>query len=208
VESLKSFEDLRTVNGTVYDTFHGAYVALDLLEDNREWIKCFNIAIIFAHRGSLQRLFAMALAYGGIFYPMKLREQFHDHFCDDITPHWLERLKCSATLADPQYDYGLYLIHQQLRTMNKCLTDFYLPRVIHPWVDDEQFPRAAHVMNINCNNESQQYKAMAVSMNANQQAVFQVITAAIERSPTTAHFFLEGAGGTGKIYLYQALCSY
>jgi hypothetical protein len=49
---------------------------------------------------------------------------------------------------------------------------------------------------------------MVETINNNQQAVLQIITEAIERSPVTAHFFLEGAGGTGKTYLYRALCSY
>ncbi len=86
----KSYEDLRTVNGTVYDTFHGACVALRLLEDDQEWIECFNEAVTFARGGNLRRLFAMALAYGGISYPMGIWEQFCDHFWDDITPRQLE----------------------------------------------------------------------------------------------------------------------
>jgi hypothetical protein len=36
VISPKSYADLRTINGTVYDTFNGAFVALGLLEDDRE----------------------------------------------------------------------------------------------------------------------------------------------------------------------------
>jgi hypothetical protein len=92
--------------------------------------------------------------------------------------------------------------------MNKQLTDFCLPRVIHHWVDDERFPQTAHIRNFNHNEEGQQYEGMAETMNNNQRAVFQIITEAIERSPVTAHFFLEGAGDTGKTYLYRALCSY
>jgi hypothetical protein len=49
---------------------------------------------------------------------------------------------------------------------------------------------------------------MAEAMNNNQRAVFQNIIEAIECSPVTALFFLEGAEGTGKTYLYRALCSY
>jgi FtsZ-interacting cell division protein YlmF len=36
VLSPKSYEDLRTVNGTVYNSFLGACVALGLLEDDQE----------------------------------------------------------------------------------------------------------------------------------------------------------------------------
>ncbi len=108
--SPKSYKDLRTVNGTVYDTFHGACVALGLLEDDREWIECFNEAVTFARGSSLRCLLAMALAYGGISHPMAIWEQFRDHFCDDVTPRRLEQLNCPPTLENPQYDYGLYLI--------------------------------------------------------------------------------------------------
>ncbi len=86
----KSYEDLCTVNGTVYYIVHGACVALGQLEDDREWIKCFNEAVTFACGSSLCRLFAMALAYGGISHPMAIWEQFRDYFCDDITPRRLE----------------------------------------------------------------------------------------------------------------------
>jgi hypothetical protein len=45
-------------------------------------------------------------------------------------------------------------------------------------------------------------------MNQNKPAGFLTITEAIESSPSTAHFFIEGAGGTGETYLYRTLCSY
>jgi hypothetical protein len=109
----------------------------------------------------------MALAYGGIPHPMGNWEKFCDHFCDDITLLRLEQLNCPATLENPQYYYGLYLIGQQLRSMNKQLTDFYLPRVIHHWVNDERFPRTAHIRNFSCDKEGQQYEGMAETMNNN-----------------------------------------
>ncbi len=49
---------------------------------------------------------------------------------------------------------------------------------------------------------------MAEMMNNNQQAIFWIITEAFVRSPVTAYFLLEGAGGTGKASLYRALHSY
>jgi hypothetical protein len=94
VLSPKSYEGLGTLNGIVYDTFHGACITLGLLEDGWEWIECFNEAVVFACGSSLQRLFAKALAYEGISHLLEIWEQFRDHFCDDITPRWLEQLNC------------------------------------------------------------------------------------------------------------------
>jgi hypothetical protein len=101
VLSPKSCEDLRTVNGTVYDTFHGACFALELLEDDQEWIQCFIEAVVFACGSSLCCLFAMALTYGGISHSTGSWEQFRDHFCNEITPRWLEQLNYPAALENP-----------------------------------------------------------------------------------------------------------
>jgi hypothetical protein len=51
--------------------------------------------------------------------------------------------------------------------MNKTLADFYLPRVIYRWVDDEQFPRTAHYQQFDRRNECQQYDGLAETMNEN-----------------------------------------
>jgi hypothetical protein len=157
VQSSKSYEELRTVNGVIHETFHAACYALGLLEDDREWIYCFNEGVVFARESSLRQLYALALVYEGISHPLAIWEQFRVHFCDDITPQRLERLTYQPGLQDPHFDYGLYLIERQLKSMNKTLADFYLPRVIHRWVDDEQFPRTAHIRQFDRTDESQQY---------------------------------------------------
>ena len=48
VRGPTSFEYLRTVAGTLYPTFQAAYVALSLLDDDREWIDCLTKALVFA----------------------------------------------------------------------------------------------------------------------------------------------------------------
>jgi hypothetical protein len=99
--SSKSYEDLRTFNGTVYDTFYKACVALGLLKDDQEWIEYFNEAVVFARGSSLCRLFAMALPYGGISHPLGTWEQFCNYFCDEIAVHRLEQLNYPATHKNP-----------------------------------------------------------------------------------------------------------
>jgi hypothetical protein len=99
---------------------------------------------------------------------MGVWEQFCDHFCDNITLHQLEQLNRPETLETPQYDYELYVIGQQLRSMNKRLTNFYLLQVIHYWVNDKRFLRTVHIKNFNRDEEGQQYEGIAGMMNNNQ----------------------------------------
>ena len=43
-KGVKSFEDLRTVNGQICPTFKAACLAHGLLEDDNEWIQCLQEA--------------------------------------------------------------------------------------------------------------------------------------------------------------------
>jgi ATP-dependent DNA helicase PIF1 len=46
------------------------------------------------------------------------------------------------------------------------------------------------------------------SFNADQLQAFNTIVSAIIDNPQTAHFYLQGPGGTRKTFLYKALCYY
>jgi len=49
---------------------------------------------------------------------------------------------------------------------------------------------------------------MRASFNADQLQAFNTIVSAITDNPQTAHFYLQGLGGTKKTFLYKALCYY
>ena len=49
---------------------------------------------------------------------------------------------------------------------------------------------------------------MQAQLNLEQLDCFQQIVTAVETDPQTAHFYLQGPGGTGKTFLYQTLCYY
>ncbi len=84
---------------------------------------------------------------------MAIWEQSYDHFCDDITLWQLERLNCPATLENPQYDHGQYLIQQQLQFINIQLAHFVLPPIIHNMVNNERLPWTVDIRNFNSNDE-------------------------------------------------------
>lgn len=45
-------------------------------------------------------------------------------------------------------------------------------------------------------------------LNIQQKNAYDTIVNAIAQDPEHAHFFLQGAGGTGKTFLYKALCNH
>jgi chromosomal replication initiation ATPase DnaA len=45
-------------------------------------------------------------------------------------------------------------------------------------------------------------------MNEGQRHCFNIIIAAVEQNPMSAYFFLQGYAGTGKTFLYNAICNH
>ena len=60
-----SYENLRTVNGVLHDSFKEACCARGLLQDDREWLLCLQEAAHFAMGYQLRRLFVVILIHCG-----------------------------------------------------------------------------------------------------------------------------------------------
>lgn len=71
-----SYEDLRTVDDTLYPTFRDACIARGLLEDDGEWIICLQDASHMQTGGSLRQLFASLLLFCAPSFPNKLWTRF------------------------------------------------------------------------------------------------------------------------------------
>ena len=61
VRGVRSFEDLRTVDGVECSTFKAACIALRLLEDDGEWIAMFRDGQAFMTGRAFRHLFALSL---------------------------------------------------------------------------------------------------------------------------------------------------
>ena len=61
ITGARSYEDLRTVCGTVHDTFREACQALGILEDDAEYVRCMTDAVSVKVSASLRRLFVQIL---------------------------------------------------------------------------------------------------------------------------------------------------
>ncbi|XP_010256222.1 PREDICTED: uncharacterized protein LOC104596665 [Nelumbo nucifera] len=69
VEFPKSFYDLKTINGTHYDTYKTACMALGLLEDDNEWNHALMEASIWATGQKMHDIFASILLFNEVANP-------------------------------------------------------------------------------------------------------------------------------------------
>lgn len=121
------------MDGIEYPTFKAACEAMDLLEDDREYIKTFKDASILKKGSAWRSLFVIALLHGSVANPKALWEQFKDIICDDLA--WklfnLEGRPETATQRSKQvWDYGLYLIAQLLQEFHHTIAEFGLDEAV------------------------------------------------------------------------------
>lgn len=79
-----SYKDLRTVNGTVFNTFKEACDALGLLKDDRQWHLTMSENAVHAMPRQLRELFVHILSNNQIADPLRLWEQHWVSMSEDI----------------------------------------------------------------------------------------------------------------------------
>uniref|UniRef100_A0A182I662 ATP-dependent DNA helicase n=1 Tax=Anopheles arabiensis TaxID=7173 RepID=A0A182I662_ANOAR len=112
-----SYEDLRTVNGSVCETFQQAAINEGLLEDDSEWDRALEEAATYRMPAQLRHFFALILSSGMPQNPRTLWESYarrHDTFAgldpslakiphDMIVPHTANPTNDLNTLIDKIY---------------------------------------------------------------------------------------------------------
>ena len=204
VRGPRSFTDLYFFNDIRYPTYQAACIARGLAENDQEWFQCFDEAILFTPAGGLRTLFLTGLRQRMIADPLAIWNRYKHHFCDDL---W-RRLTLDGgfpfPLLDPHYDYGLWLLADGLTDNQQSLEEHGLPSFTWDWT------RKHHLSSVADRLEDHESLAatMQAQLNPDQKLCFEKIVTAIESDPQTAHFYLQGPGGTGKTFLYKTLCHY
>ncbi|KAG5549105.1 hypothetical protein RHGRI_014469 [Rhododendron griersonianum] len=201
----KSFEDLRTFNDVLHDTFKSACVARGLLEDDEEWVQCLQEAAIMKTGNQLRRLFSIILTQCSPIQPYELWKQFAVHICDDIA-HKIRTCFPIPNPSDAQIeDYGLYLLDQMLQESGRTLSDFPpMPQPTGNWsavVGNRLVLEHQHLQ-----IEAQQVDVQVDidRLNNAQRKAYDAITSSVLQNRGRI-FFVSGGAGTGKTFLYNTI---
>lgn len=87
VKGATCFEDLRTVNEVLHETYLDACLALGLIEDDEEWKRAMHEAEIWMMPKSLRDLFVRILIHCQPFRPEQLWEEFKIRMSEDFARH-------------------------------------------------------------------------------------------------------------------------
>jgi len=205
VKGPTSFADLKTFNGKTYSSFRDACAARGLLESDQEWLECLTDAGEMQTGSSLRQLFASLLRNCAPCQPSNLWQKCRAKICDDLRFR-LRRSNRPNPTAEEVYDYGLFLIDGLLQRMGRRLRDYDMPLPQLNWETREENV----FVNEQLNYDHEQQALLATDryshFNVEQRDAYNKIMSSVEKDAGQT-FFLSGAGGTGKTYVYNTLCN-
>ncbi|XP_071719228.1 uncharacterized protein [Rutidosis leptorrhynchoides] len=125
----KSFEDIRTVNQVLHNTYRSACEAAGLLGDGRKWPAVLEEASVSATSSQLRSLFAHILSHCTATNPLALWENHWKLMGDDIPLRAAANLNMSHLHinADDLHNFILYEVEILLNQCSKSISDFALP---------------------------------------------------------------------------------
>ncbi|POS86956.1 hypothetical protein EPUL_001157, partial [Erysiphe pulchra] len=145
--------------------------------------------------------------------PQIIWELFKDNFSDDCL-YRIPRLRDELIMPpadwtddERRYDYALWLLGNCLQDLGLDWERARLTRYRHAWVRQEQNALIAEALNYDREVERESFQDSQRLFSAGQRAAFDIITNTIDNGQRANTFFLQGPAGTGKTFLYKALCS-
>lgn len=202
IQGPKCFKDLRKKpSGEYYNSFQEAARARGLMNDEDEWTKAMEEAVTFSTPIELRRLFANILIYTDIKNPEGLWEKFEQHLLDR-----------RGNSRQARLERALFHVNSILKMHNTSLEAQRLFREVD-FVNGSVGLDDAQGEELTRREARRRSDEMVDKMNDEQYRVFKTLKNAFwdvkeEREGAQRLFFLQGAGGCGKTFIYKALHYY
>lgn len=187
VAGATSFEDLRTIDGIVYETFREAARVRLLLGDDEEWRECFKEAIETQTARQLRELLAYICVFNRPSDPKALWEEFKFFLTEDFEG------------TESREDRALSLIQEILQANGtSCLQvglpppGNFQPLALSTYQDRRVYDDA--------------FKGAYSQLNPQQVvAVDTILEAAYKSQQKSKCIFINGPAGTGKTFVYKCV---
>lgn len=209
VKGAKSYANVRTYNGTVYESFKDACAAMGLLGDDNELYCAFDEALEWGMGDQLRRLFVTMIIFCGVLDENRFFEKYWTHLAKDIQ-HKIRRSLNDHTYCVPDDELKNMLLDKLAVIFARNghnILDHALPlksvyddnSCINNMINDE-LPE-------DCDLLIQTVETMILKLNKDQRIVFNSIVDRV-RDDKPGLFFVSGHGGTGKTFLWNNVVTY
>ncbi|KAK9750512.1 hypothetical protein RND81_02G202000 [Saponaria officinalis] len=195
VVAPKSFEDLRTIDGCYCSSYQEAALKLKLIEDDNMVELSLDEAATVQMPSALRRLFATILIFCQPKDPTALWDKYYTSLSEDYSRKHLNDAYTTKVLTVRQ-------LERHLEAMGKSLKTFGLAHLNEH--QDVLLCQSHDILDALNAPIPEQCIMSRDSLNSEQQEAFNIIMKHVRENKPGA-FFVDGPGGTGKTYLYNAL---
>ncbi|KAK1933963.1 ATP-dependent DNA helicase RRM3 [Phytophthora citrophthora] len=199
-----SFEDLRTIDGITYGTFHEAALAAGYLDNDQGWEECLAEAAHERMPYQLRQLFAIILVYSLPSSPFGLWERFKDQLSEDFQ-------RALDADMDPRVEYRtLQSVDKILRANNKTLANYALPPLENydqdAVYDHHEEDLIDQELNAYPMEQLESTVAGVNNLNEGQRVIFDQVVDAVQNPEVDQKLFIiDRPGGTGKSFLLDQI---
>ncbi|ETV79835.1 hypothetical protein H257_07051 [Aphanomyces astaci] len=216
-----SFEDLRTVHGTLYSTYEEAALSMGLLENDEVYVVCIRQATLDCMDGQLHELFANILVHC---LPANTRALF-DQFKSDFLDKQLRDLRrCNEALPQPLSDDMMLgkAMFYTLKSIDNCFQHHRMSLLDYPTLPQlHEFEVFGDLGERQLLNDLRSWLyvietsytraalddvlATAATMTDEHRSFVATVLAQTYDHASGKAYFLQGEGGSGKSYVSQIL---
>ena len=200
VRGATSYDHLKTVSSCTYDSFREAAQALGLVDSSEEYRQALDDAKRCRSAHHMRTLFAHILIHCDIVNGRELWDELKEDMADD------HKRRIGAQ-NDVHHSLALKDISNTLAHVGAKTSDYGLP--LPGDFDKVDFNNKDYERELHYDPAREAMKARQHrdSMYPEQARAFDDIVDHVE-SEAPGFFFIDGPGGTGKTYLYEALLHY
>ncbi|XP_045829948.1 uncharacterized protein LOC123921446 isoform X3 [Trifolium pratense] len=201
------FEDIRTVDGHVYDSYREACDELGLLANDREFIDAIDELSILGTGSYVRNVFSVLLLTSCMSDPGKVFEHQWENLSDGILFDRRRALNQPDLIIPSEELKQMCLIEidKLLRRNGLTLTDFEcMPKILSPEIDPYDNLLIYNELSYGSSEMLSKHDEYFKSLNEDQMHAYDIIVSAVNNK-TGGMFFVDGFGGTGKTFLWNTL---
>ena len=205
VRGPTSFEDLRTVEGEICESYQKACSKLGLLEDDEQWDKTLTEIAESYSADHVRTMFATILACCRPSNPEELWEKHKASMCEDL----LHKAKESnphidIVLTDAIINEGLILLENKLMLISG-ITLSHFKSMPDPDRSNELGIDQDYIRETSYETDQDEIQRKEDMLLPEQKIAFDSICAAVESQDGGGIFFIDAPGGTGKTFLLNLI---
>ena len=209
IKGPRSYDELKTYNDVKYPDFKSVCHARGYLDDDVEWLESMSEGARTATPYQLRDMFVTFLTNCFVASPKGLWEHSWKSMSEDIL-HKRQRILAHATreLDDKTLEqYTLIEVEKLMRMQDRSLNDIKdMPKISPVLLRELGNSLWNQEMDYDVAEETLRHDKLHILLNAEQRAIYGSVLESVDKKEGKL-FFVYGAGGTGKTFLYQTIIS-